>query len=142
MGLRGLLILACCLLCTGCAALKKENQVVVKFFAEHVVPENETTRNYCLPVLAPVGLIAYTLDAVLVIPVMQLDDAALDTRDALWRHFDWDEEYVTSCATILPRAVLTPIVFFGDHLGRCLFPIGPRHREGEPEDANAGPAGP
>jgi hypothetical protein len=81
-----------------------------------------------------VGFVAIVLDAAIVHPANIIDDAAEDTEEVLWDNFEWDEKYVTECAALPWRVVLTPAIFTGSFLGRSLFDIPRRAEEARQED--------
>lgn len=90
-------------------------------------PESTTTRGLLLPVAVPFGFVAGVVDTVAVNPVCAIDDAWLDTVDLLWR--SRDESALRRTLFVPLAALVTPIVFGGDWLGRCVFPIPPRMDE-------------
>jgi len=122
-----LLLLAVALLLpallSGCACFNKDNVPTLNFVEKHLVPESTTGQVVASPVLFPIGLVALGLDIAIVHPAMVVPDAASDTKDALWDHFDWDKMYVTGCAALPWRTFGTPVVFTGDFLGRAFFDV-------------------
>lgn len=115
---------------SGCAFLNRDNTPLFNQVEKHLVPEDTGWQVAAFPLTFTTGLVALTVDAVIVHPSSVIMDAAGDTRDSLWDQFDWSEEYVTECACLPWRAVFTPIVFTTTFLGRSLFDI-PRRAEEE-----------
>jgi len=109
------------LLLNGCAVFNPRNTPSLNWVDEHLLPEKQPKRGLVYPLVLPVGLVAVSIDALIVHPLQVVDDAAEDTDEVLWDHFDWDTEYVTECASLIPRAALTPPVFAIDFLGRSAF---------------------
>lgn len=114
--------------CGGCAFLNRDNTPTLNWVEKRLVPENPTRRTLTLPVTVPVGLVAVAADAMAVHPAYQLDDALADTTRALWHRdtFDWDRQYVTEHALLLPRAVASPGVFGWSFVTRGYFDVEPR----------------
>lgn len=119
------LLLSICALpaLTGCMLTRPDSGPTFRFVEDHLVPENRTAQYALLPVFIPVGTVAALTDAAIVHPAMILEDTASDTRNALWRGFDWDTKYMTECAALPWRAAATPLFFSGMWLGRVLFEI-------------------
>jgi len=109
----------------GCAWSNRDNRPVWNAFEEHLVPKNDVAFVVTLPLTVPGGFGAILIDSFVVHPVQVMDDAAGDARD-VWKNMEWREKYYTELATLVPRAVGTPIVFVGSFLGRSLFDIDPR----------------
>ncbi|MBU3948448.1 MAG: hypothetical protein KJ826_09550 [Proteobacteria bacterium] len=112
----------------GCAVFNRENTPILNAFEKYCVPEDKTFRIISSPVIIPTGLVAVSIDALVVHPISVVDDAADDTVDLLWDNINWDKKYVTECASIAPRIVCSPIILTGDFLGRSLFDIDGRHK--------------
>lgn len=121
-----ILVFALVPLLSGCAFLNPDNTPTLNFVKDHMVPESTTGKVIATPFVYPVGLAAVVVDAVIVHPLTVIDDAADDTKDCLWVHFDWDKKYVTECAALPWRAIVTPGTFLGDFLGRAMFDIPER----------------
>ena len=119
------LAIAVLFLCAGCAVFNRDNTPTVNLVEERLIPAENPARTLSYPVMIPVGLVAVIIDCVIVHPVTVADDAFGDTTDALWDCFEWDTEYVTECGSLVPRTLLTPIVFTGCFLGRSTFDIPP-----------------
>ena len=110
-------------LLAGCAVFQPENRRLTNQLDAHLAPESSTLSWALVPVTLPAGVLSICADAVVVHPAASIDDAWLDTRDLLWRPRD---ESAFRKAVMAPvAALLTPIVFGGDWLGRSLFNIAP-----------------
>ncbi|MFH0795142.1 MAG: hypothetical protein V2A74_14045 [bacterium] len=108
-------------LLSGCAFFNRKNTPALNWVEDNLVPEKNPGRAFAYPVVIPVGAVAITLDALIIHPAGVIDDAADDTRDALWDDFNWHREYMTECAVLPWRTVGTPLVFTGDFFGRAFF---------------------
>ena len=117
------------MLCTGCAVFNRDNTPVLNFVEDSLLPETNPARSIAYPLLLPVGLVAVTIDGVIIRPISVADDAVLDTKEDLWEDFNWKERYVTECVLLIPRTAFTPIVLVGYFLGRSTFDIEPRGGE-------------
>jgi len=128
---RGLLpavALSCCL--NGCAVLNRENTPALNLVEENLWPESTGLRIAVAPVVFPAGLVAVTVDAVIVHPASVIVDAAGDTGDALWERWNWSEQYLTECTALPWRAIGTPVVFASVFTIRAMFDV-PRRAEEE-----------
>ncbi|MBU0755591.1 MAG: hypothetical protein KJ645_10665, partial [Planctomycetes bacterium] len=76
-------------------------------------------------------------DVVVVHPASVVGDAWEDTADLLWDDLDWHRQYVTECAALPWRSVMTPVVFAGDFLGRSLFNIPDQAEAARKEEEKA-----
>jgi len=124
--IRLMALVAALALCSGCAVFNRDNTPALNFVEDRLLPEKGAARYVAYPVLLPVALTAVVLDAVIIHPVSVADDAVLDTRDALWKNFDWNRRYVSECTLLIPRALLTPVVFPVCFLGRSTLDLEPR----------------
>jgi len=124
--LRQAIVLLLLVNCSGCAFLNRDNLVLFDGFERTVVPDasKQPGLHAATAVLTyPAGLFLLLLDTLVTHPVLVVDDAWHDAREALWRNFNWKTQYVTE-VTVLPlRAVSTPIFFLGDFLARSVFDI-------------------
>ena len=118
------------MLCLGCAVFDRENTPTLKWVEDHLVPKRGTARTLAYPATIPLGLLAISADALIVHPATVIDDALDDTDDCLWDHFDWNHEYVTECASLVPRTAFTPLIFSGSFLGRSMFAVPERAKQG------------
>ena len=112
------------LACSGCAVFDKDNTPLLNWTEEHVVPESEDLQTVVAPFTFTLGLVAVTTDMLIVNPVLSIDDAAEDSVHILWQDTEWDEHYVTECAFLPIRTVLTPPVYAGAFVIRS-FITGP-----------------
>ncbi|MGQ0553995.1 MAG: hypothetical protein ACT4PU_12350 [Planctomycetota bacterium] len=113
----------------GCAVFEEDYRRTLNALDESCIPASATMRWVAVPVTLPTGIVALVADMVLVHPACSVDDAWLDTVDALWTSRGQTR---FRRAVLLPLVTIaTPFVFVGDWLGRCLFPIDPH------EDADA-----
>lgn len=117
------LILAAVVLCSGCAVLNPANRRTYNHVRNSLVPryQEPTLGQYC--VLVPAALVAVTLDTFIVHPAMVLDDAWRDTASLLWTDFDWEAHYVTECAKLPFRTILTPVVYLPTWLVHSIFDV-------------------
>ncbi len=125
------LLSAAQLLCAGCevgpgiAINNRQNTPVTNAVEERLSAASPGAQTLLIPAVWPVAAATLAVDALVVHPYSVVDDALEDTRDALWDDFDWDTQYATECFTLPWRAVLTPIVFGFDWLGRAIFDVQP-----------------
>ena len=116
--------------CGGCAIYNRDNTRVLNWFEDNLLPKENPAKVLSYPVMIPAGLVSVAIDGIIVHPVSCVDDALRDTRDICWRHFDWDNQYVTECAQLLPRTIFTPFVAAGSFIFRSLFDIPPNDGKG------------
>jgi hypothetical protein len=109
---------------SGCAFMNRNNTPLLNLTENYLVPRTRPARVISYPVTIPVSLVAVSADILLVHPVRVIEDAALDTKD-IWDipASEWEQQYITSSVSFLPRAVATPLFFTGDWLARSLFDI-------------------
>jgi hypothetical protein len=107
----------------GCAIMNRDNTPLLNMVEENLWPESMGAQVAVFPLVFPTGIAAVVVDAVLIHPILVIDDALSDTSDILWEEWDFDEHYMTHCMTIPWRAVLSPLIFSFDFLGRSLFDI-------------------
>ena len=118
----------------GCAFMNRDNMRMLNWLEDDVMPAKGTTaRQLTYPITVPLGLCAMAADIIVVHPICSVDDAVLDTDDACWSKFYWDQGYVTECAQLPFRVVFSPVVLVFDWAGRCLFDIPPNPRAGTPK---------
>lgn len=110
-------------LCSGCAVFNRNNTPALNFVEQHVLPRENPERMISYPLAIPVGLVAASLDMFLLHPATVVKDAWNDTGEMLWEKLDWNERYVTTAASLVPRAAVSPIVFTGDFLARSSFDV-------------------
>ncbi len=122
-------MLGLALLLSACAVFNRENTPTLNLVEDHLWPESTGARVVAFPAVFVLGVAAALVDAAVVHPTLVVDDSWRDTRDMLWDHFDWDEDYVTECASLPWRTAFTPVVFTGDFLARALFDIPSRADE-------------
>ncbi len=132
-GVRLAAALGLALVLSGCAWSNRDNRPVWNAFEEHLVPERDAAFVATLPLTVPGGFGAILIDSFVVHPAQVVDDAAGDARD-VWTSMQWSEKYYTELATMLPRAVGTPIVFVGSFLGRSLLDIDPHQEPQSPAE--------
>jgi len=87
------------------------------------------------PVVFPCGLTAVCLDALVIHPVSIIDEAAEDTYEQYWDEWDWDNHYVTECASLPWRCAFTPVNFSFSFLTRALFDVTESAEEARREKA-------
>jgi hypothetical protein len=120
-------------LLAGCAFMNRENTYLMNQVEDNLWPEDTAMQVLVFPVVFPIGFAALLVDVVVVHPSTVVGDAWADTEDLLWRGMRWEERYVTECAALPWRAILTPVVLTGDFLGRSFFDI-PSRAEQEREE--------
>lgn len=114
-------------LAAGCAVGDAANRRTLNAMDAHLAPESIAARVALAPMALPAGTLALAADAVVVHPCCVLDDAWGDTSELLWRP---RQESRFRRAVMLPvRALVTPIVFAADWLGRSVFAIPPRRED-------------
>lgn len=94
---------------TGCAIGNEDRRLVLSTLDSMWSPSSTTGRVLWSPVAVPVGLAGGLTDAVLVHPASQIDDAWLDTADAVWSS-DHGSDFRNVLFAPL-SAVATPVVF-------------------------------
>ncbi|HUW30541.1 MAG TPA: hypothetical protein VM223_02915 [Planctomycetota bacterium] len=125
MRIHALALVGVAVLCSGCAVFYRENTPTLNFVENKLVPEKNPARTLAYTYAVPAGILAVAADAVIVRPASVVGDAAKDT-ESVWRDFNWNERYVSSCASVVPRAVFTPVAFTACFVGRSLFDIPTR----------------
>lgn len=120
------LIIINTLLCSGCAVFNRNNTPALNFVEQHMLPKEKPGRMLAYPVAIPAGLVAASLDMLVLHPASVVKDSWNDTGDLLWEKLEWQERYVTTTVSLLPRVVATPVVFTGDFLARSIFDISRR----------------
>ncbi len=117
------------LACGGCAVFNRSNTPALNFVERNMIPKENPGRALFYPLAIPIGATAVSLDMFLIHPAMVVGDAWDDTVDMLWtKHLDWEGHYMTTSASLLPRAVATPLVAGGAFLGRSAFDISSRRK--------------
>lgn len=116
-------VLVLSLLCCSCAVMNERNRRLMNYCSELLVPEGTAAQVLTAPVVLPTCLLAGVLDAIIVHPLHVLDDAWFDTRAALWE--PTDRGFVTECAILPVRSLLTPIKFGLQFAARSMFQARP-----------------
>ncbi|OPY11562.1 MAG: hypothetical protein A4E66_01330 [Syntrophus sp. PtaB.Bin001] len=122
----------------GCAFKNRNNTPLLNLTEKHLVPKTQPAKAFSYPITIPLSFLAVMVDIVIIHPVMVTDDAARDAKDLLWTisESDWENRYLTTTASCVPRTVATPIFFVGDWLARSLFDITGKSAEtGKIEEA-------
>ena len=105
----------------GCAFTNEDNRRTLNYLDAHAAPQSAGARWALSPVALPTALAAGVLDAVVVHPATQLDDAWRDTVDLVW---DYEQDSSFRAVLLTPlSAVATPVVYCGDWLLRSVFDI-------------------
>ena len=112
----------------GCTIFDDDQRRTLNWLDESLTPSSPTARGLLLPVAVPVGVAGLVTDAVVVNPVLAIDDAWYVTRDFLWTRGE-DESTLRRVLVAPFAAVATPVVFAGDWLLRVLFPFDPYEEE-------------
>lgn len=122
------LLLSLVLFGAGCAIFDSDNRHTLNLLDEHLTPEDAAAKWALAPIALTAGLVAASVDAVIVHPINVVGDAWGDTAELLW---DSPDESGFRRAIFAPVAVIaTPFVFVGDWLGRSSFSIPPREEDG------------
>ncbi len=112
-------------LCSGCACMNRDNRPVLNWLDKGLqhsfVTESAGTRAVAAPVFIPLAYAAFIVDTVAVHPISAIPEAADHTMDILWPGSQSTE--FSDIAVFLPKAVLTPIFFFGNWALRSAFGI-------------------
>lgn len=127
--LRLLVLCGLLVLVSGCAFMNRENTVLMNQVEERLWPEDTLMQVVAFPVVFPLGFVAVLIDISVVHPASVVGDAWDETSDVLWDELDWDTQYVTECAALPWRALMTPLFFAGDFFVRALFNIPTRAEE-------------
>ena len=122
-------LLAVCCFCFGCAISNRDNTPTLNLVREHLVPESRLAKVAAFPAVLPVKVVAAAVDGLVLHPPTVIDDAARDTKAALWRGFDWKKRYATECFRLPLRTVATPLLFAGSFLVRSAFDVAPSKAE-------------
>jgi len=119
------LAVACLLLTclTSCAFLNRDNTLLLNAVEDNLWPEETAMRVLAFPVVFPCGLAAICVDTIVIHPISIIDDAANDTYEHLWDEWDWENHYVTECASLPWRCAFTPVWFSCDFLARAFFDV-------------------
>ena len=134
-------LLAVVCACTASCAMGNENRrLLLNYLDASWQPRSTTVRWIAAPIALPVALVAGAADAVVLHPIGQLDDAWVDTVDAVW-DFDDSTEFRTVLLTPLSAAV-TPVVFGVTWLWRSVFDIDDSVSESSSSDALERPSEP
>ena len=105
----------------GCAMGNADRRRALNHLDEHYAPSTTQARWLASPVALPAGLAAGAVDAVLLHPATQFDDAWRDTVDVLW-DFDQESRFRRILFTPL-AAVATGPVYVVDWCLRAVFDI-------------------
>jgi hypothetical protein len=111
----------------GCAVFNRENTRALNFVEKQLVPADPLAKKLTYPITIPVSIVAVTIDMFLLHPLFVVPDALDDTNDWLWSRMEWEKEYFTTAASVVPRTAATPLAFAGSFLGRSTFDM-PHHR--------------
>ena len=107
----------------ACAVTDEHNRTTLTVLDEHLIPASTSGRVALFPVALPVGLVAYAVDS-LIHPFTVFDDAWGDTVELLWT--SRNSSRFRRALMIPVSAILTPVIFVGDWIGRSLLPLPPR----------------
>lgn len=115
-------------LTSSCAFDNQDRRILLNYLDANWTPSSTAGKWIASPITLPVGMAAGVTDAVLIHPVLQVDDAWRDTIDVLW-HFDESTRFRTVLLTPL-SALATPVVFGLSWCTRSVFDID----DHEPDD--------
>ena len=116
-----LLLLAAAVALPGCAFMEKRNRPLTTTLDELVEPESTGAKVALAPVFVPVGTASLVLDVFALHPVEVIPDALDDTYEIIWENPSGT--YVTQTFLLVPKVVVTPVVFGFDWLGRSIFDL-------------------
>lgn len=108
-----------CACATSCALGNSDRRRALNYLDANWAPSSTTGRWLAAPVALPVGIVAGAIDAIVLHPLSQIDDAWVDTVDVVW-DFDDNTEFRTVLLVPL-SAVATPVVFGVTWLFRAVF---------------------
>jgi hypothetical protein len=114
------------LCCGGCAVFNRNNTPALNLVEQYMVPKDQTARVLSYPVVVPIGMVAGTMDMLVLHPLSVAGDAWDDTNEFLWSKLDWDNQYVTTTVVNAPLVAFEPVVFTLDFLARSSFDISRR----------------
>jgi len=120
----GLLLAAVVLLSSGCAVSSMNHMALTNLVDRTLVPDDRTVQWVMTPLLIPVCIVTLTIDNFIIAPAVHLPSAYLDTID-FWKASVGG--YYTEMGVLPFRVLLTPVVFFGDWLGRTVLALSPRN---------------
>ncbi|MFK7739388.1 MAG: hypothetical protein AB8H80_03620 [Planctomycetota bacterium] len=123
-------------LAASCAMSNHDRRLTLNVLDEHLTPATNTGRWLAAPLALPTGAFGLAADALIVHPIAQIDDAWLDTVDALWQ-FDAGVDFRTVLLTPL-SAVATPVFFSLDWLARSVFDVDDHPSEPSESESEAG----
>ena len=105
----------------SCAIGNSDRRLLLNYLDNNLTPSSQAGRLIASPLALPVGIAAGVVDAAVVHPLTQLDDAWVDTVQAVW-----DYEGMTDFRTslLMPlSAVSTPVVFGITWVFRSVFDV-------------------
>ncbi len=111
-------------LCCSCSFMNRQNRPLMNLYEKHVFRESVTAQVLTAPVVLPGYLLAGAADVLIMHPADVVDDAWLDTEDALWQPLS-GRGYVTECALFPVRALLTPVICVAQFGIRSAFDVSP-----------------
>lgn len=121
-------MVACAGVLASCTMFDPDNRRTLNWLDANLTPTAHAGRMALLPLSIPVGFVALSADAIIVHPVLVIDDAWGDTVELLWTPDD-DESLLRQALFSPFAAVATPFVFAGDWLWRSVFPVDPREAD-------------
>lgn len=125
--------LACTLLMSsGCAVFNRNNTPALNYVEKHLIPAENPGKALSYPLIIPLGAVAATMDMFVFHPISVVSESWDDTTELLWQKMPWDTQYATTTASLVPRAVLTPVIFTGDFLFRSTFDVNGKRRPSTP----------
>ncbi len=116
------------LMLSGCALRHESNRPLTHRLSERVIPGSVGGRIAAAPVLLPLGAATLAIDAAVIHPSQELGNARRQTEGVCWGSFGRPGRYVTDCASLPVRAVLTPVYFvvnWGARIVGDLPPVAP-----------------
>lgn len=115
------LLMATLLISSGCAVFNRNNTPALNFVEKNLIPKEDPARTISYPELYRLGWWQHQLTCLYFIRSSVISESWDDTTDMLWKKMPWETQYATTSASLIPRAVLTPVIFTGDFLFRSTF---------------------
>jgi len=133
-------------LLSGCAFMKAKNTPLFNTVEEHLWPAQRPMQIAAFPAVFPIGAAALATDAVVVHPLMVIDDAAEAAEEDLWYGLEWEKSWLGASMGLTWRVAWAPVNFASCHLyfALCDGPRRPRRAliqarklmdEGRPSEA-------
>ncbi len=124
------LLLLTCILSTGCAMNNRNHLSTTNWVDRTIVPENKVAQWVMTPVWIPICFVTFTIDNVIICPIVSLPSAYEDTESFLNAYDEVSNlsegDLYAEWGFYPAKVVFSPLVFIGDWIGRGLFAVDPR----------------